>query len=427
MRASRGVCLTLAALIGTACGHTGIEIPSNALVVRNGTVIDGTGGPPIVDGMVVVQGERILAVGPAAAFETPEHVTVFDAGGGTILPGVVNAHTHSTQGPAARREFLTDGVTTVCNLGTSLQRLPAFDSAAVPEGPAARGYWAGPIITAPGGYPGPVYGSQFSYEVGSAAEARAAAADLLDRGASVVKIALAPGDPRSPWPVLDLARTQAIVAEAHARGVLVRAHVFEPFLVEDIVLPAGVDVIEHEPMPILTPEEETRVLGSSEPRTLLFDSIAPGFVALLGRMVRQGVVMVPTLDGNIGALFAQQDRSPVEQVVVDVHLEAVRRFHALGGTLAVGNDFGGVARVAPGMPLLEMQLLRAAGLTPMEVLEASTRHAAVVCGQGSNLGTLEAGKLADVLVVGGDPLADLAAMDGVVAVIKGGQLAFRAR
>lgn len=421
------LCLSLAALAGAVCGHGRTPVPDDALVARNGTVIDGTGRSPIRDGVVVVQGAHILAVGEADDFEIPPGARVIDANGGTILPGVINSHTHSTHSPAVRRAFLTDGVTAICNLGTSLDRLALFDSASATEGPAARGYWAGPIITAPGGYPGPVYGSQFSYEVGSPAQARAAVTELLDRGASMIKIALAPGDPRNPWPIMDLARVQAIVAAAHARGVLVRAHVFEPFVLEDIALPAGVDVIEHQPMPILTPAEENRVLGSSEPATLLYDSVAPGFVRLLERMVRQGTVMVPTLDGGIGTLFANPHRSRVEQIVLDVHLDGVRRFHALGGTLAVGNDFGGVERIARGMPLVEMQLLRAAGLTPMEVLEASTRHAAAACGQGGSIGTLEPGKLADIIIVAGDPLADLAAMDNVVAVVKGGELAYQVR
>jgi imidazolonepropionase-like amidohydrolase len=417
--------MALAAITVAGCGYASTRIPEKALVVRNGAVIDGNGGPPIVDGVVVIQGERIVSVGEAVAFQIPEDAAVVDAGGGTILPGVINSHTHGTHDPAVRRAFLTDGVTTVCNLGTALDRLPLFDDASVAEGPAARGYWAGPIITAPGGYPGPVYGSQFSYEVGSPAEARAAVTDLLDRGASMIKIALAPGDPRNPWPVLDLARVQAIVDEAHARGVLVRAHVFEPYLVEDIVLPTGVDVIEHEPFPLLTPEEESRILGSNEPLTLLFNVVAPEFEMLLERIVAHGTVMVPTLDQRVGTLFTNPDRSLVEQIVVDVHLEAARRFHALGGTLALGNDFGGVPNVELGMPLLEMELFLAAGLTQMEVIEASTRHAAVACGQGSSLGTLEPGKLADIIIVDGDPLTDLAAIDNVVAVIKGGVLAHR--
>jgi len=426
MQTRRVLCLALAALAGIACGPAKVRIPENALVVGNGTVIDGTGRPPIVNGLVVVQDQRILAVGEAVAFHVPAGANVIDAGGGTILPGVINSHTHSTRDPAVRRAFLVDGVTTVCNLGTTLERLSVFDAASVPEGPAARGYWAGPIITAPGGYPGPVYGSQFSYEVGSPEEARAAVADLLNRGAAVIKIALAPGDPRNPWPVLDLERVRAIVAEAHAHGVLVRAHVFEPYLVEDIVLPAGVDVIEHLPLPILTPEEESRVLGSNEPAALLYETVAPGFVRMLERLVRQGTMMVPTLDGGIGTLFTQPQRSRVEQISLDLHLEAVRRFHALGGVLGLGNDFGGVPSAQAGMPLVEMQMLLAAGLTPMEILEASTRHAAAACGQAGSLGTLEAGKLADIIIVKGDPLADLAAMDGVIAVIKGGEVAFRA-
>ncbi len=75
------------------------------------------------------------------------------------------------------------------------------------------------------------------------------------------------------------------------------------------------------------------------------------------------------------------------------------------------------------MPLTEMNLLMAAGLSPMEVIEAGTRHAAFVCGQDAELGTLEAGKLADIIVVDGDPLGDLRAMERVVAVIKGGEVA----
>jgi imidazolonepropionase-like amidohydrolase len=421
-----GFHLPLAALALVGCARTDTGAPEALLVVRNGTVIDGTGALPVPDGVVVVRGDRIVTVAASDAVRIPVGARSVDAGGGTVLPGVVDSHTHSTHEAAVRRAFLTDGVTTVCNLGTTLDRLPLFEVGSVAEGPAARGYWAGPIITAPGGYPGPVYGEEFTYEVADAEEARAAVIDLLDRGASVIKIALAPGDPRDPWPALDLPRVRAIVETAHARGVLVRAHVFEPFLVEDLVLPAGVDVIEHQPFPILSPDEERRVLESDDPLPLLFDVIAPEYQQLLGQLATRGIVMVPTLDQRVGELFTRPDRSDLEQRVLDVHLEAARRFRAVGGILALGNDFGGVPHVRQGMPLTEMKLLRAAGLTPMEVVEAATRHAAAVCGQGDRLGTLEPGKLADLIIVDGDPLADLAAMDRVVAVIKGGEVAYRA-
>ncbi len=421
---SEKLCVTLLLTALAGCASDNPRVPVDALVIRDGTVIDGTGGPPIADGVVVVQGGRIVAVGEAAGFQIPRSARVLDAGGGTIMPGIINAHTHSTGDPAVRRAFLTDGVTSVCNLGTSLDRLSRFDQASVAEGPAARGFWAGPIITAPGGYPGPAYGSQFSYEVATPAEARDAVADLLSRGASMIKIALAPGDPRAPWPILDLQRVRAIIGEAHGRNTLVRAHAIEPYLVEDIVLPAGIDVIEHSPFPILSAEEERSVLESGDPRTQLFDIVAPEFERLLARLVEQGIVMVPTLDAHIGTLYRKTDRSPVEQIVIDVHVEAVHRFHALGGTLALGNDYGANPDVELGMPLTEMRLFLAAGLTPLEVIEASTSNAAFVCGQGEKLGTLETGKLADIIVVKGNPLTDLEAMDVVLAVVKGGELAY---
>lgn len=401
-------------------------VADDALVIRNGTVIDGTERPPITNGVVIVRGAHILGVGEAADFDIPQSVRVVDARGGTILPGIINAHTHATSDPAVRREFLVQGVTTVCNVGASMDQLASFAETAVPEGPSARGFWSGPIITAPGGYPGPVYGTQFAYEVATPEQARAAVADLVDRGASMIKITLAPGDPRDPWPVLNLERVRAIVESAHSRELLVRAHVFEPYLVEEIVLPAGLDVIDHSPFPILSAEDEASVLESDDPRSQLFDIVAPEFERLLARVVEQGIVMVPTLASHLGALLRKSDRSRLEQIVVDVHVEAVRRFHALGGAIAVGNDYGGNPDVELGMPLTEMGLLRAAGLTPMQVIEASTRNAAFACGQSESLGTLETGMLADIVIVEGDPLASFEAMNRVLVVIRGGELAFSA-
>ncbi|UCH64127.1 MAG: amidohydrolase family protein [Fidelibacterota bacterium] len=410
-------------LVLGGCGSRQIVVPEEAVVLVNGRVIDGSGRSPIPDGIVVIKGARIHAVGVRGDFLIPEGVRVIDARGGSILPGIINSHTHSPADAEGRREFLLEGVTTVGNVGQRLDQLDEFEPESTNDGPSARAYWAGPIITAPGGYPGPVYGFEYCWEVATASEGRDAVADLLDRGASMIKIALAPGDPRNPWPVLDLERVQAIVDEAHAGGVLVRAHVFEPYLVEDIVLPAGVDAIEHMPFPILTEEEETSVLEAADPCTQLFEVAATEYDSLLQRLVEQDVVIVPTLDQLVGRLYEKPEKTAVEQIVIDVHLETVRRFHALGGRVALGNDYANVG-IEAGMPIMEMTLLVEAGLTPLSVIEASTREAAVVCGQRKTLGTLEPGKLADVIVVAGDPLQDIQAMREVVVVIKGGELAY---
>jgi imidazolonepropionase-like amidohydrolase len=93
----------------------------------------------------------------------------------------------------------------------------------------------------------------------------------------------------------------------------------------------------------------------------------------------------------------------------------------MGGTLALGDDSGYETRTW--MPIREMQRLLAAGLTPMEIIQAGTQHAAQVCGHGNELGTLEPGKLADVIVVNGDPLTDIGAMNRISVVIVDGQVA----
>ena len=93
--------------------------------------------------------------------------------------------------------------------------------------------------------------------------------------------------------------------------------------------------------------------------------------------------------------------------------------------IALGNDYCNTS-LDPGMPLREMELLQQGGLSPLAVIEAATRQAAYVCGQGDELGTLEKGKLADLIIVDGNPLEDIDAMESVRYIVKDGELVFSA-
>lgn len=141
------------------------------------------------------------------------------------------------------------------------------------------------------------------------------------------------------------------------------------------------------------------------------------------RMIDQGVVLVPTLDVLIDDTYRRGDIDPETEVFIQATLGVVRFFHDSGGIIAVGNDYGNTG-VQPGIPLREMDLFRTAGLSPLEVIEAGTRHAAYVCGHSDELGTLEIGKLADLIVVDGNPLDDLNAMNSVLYVVKDGEIVF---
>lgn len=122
----------------------------------------------------------------------------------------------------------------------------------------------------------------------------------------------------------------------------------------------------------------------------------------------------------VGGFYTAKAPTPRQQWVVHILMEIVRRYRAAGGVVAVGNDFNDRATTER-LPLLEMEMLPEVGLSPMEVIVAATRNGALVCGRRRDLGTLEPGKLADLIVVEGDPLTDpVSALSRVKLVLRGG-------
>ncbi len=426
------IAATLVTLAG--CGPTaGPEItadPSDLIVITNGMVITATGSEPIQDGTVVLEGDRILFAGEATGFSVPDGAQLFDAQGGTILPGFIDAHTHGTAAPAVRRSFLVDGVTSICDLGATLAEMELFAVEVFAGDPVARGFHAGPIITAPGGLPDAVFGTELNYEVATPEQGRAAVETLHQLGADQIKVYLQSESNGVAYPMINAATLEAIVEEAHARGLLVRAHVTYASLL-DMAVSAGVDTIEHVPVNQTRAEQETgdpefmqQLMESDDPVELLFTEGSEAYAAQIRGMAEGGIIMVPTLDRPYGSFFRSTTLAPEQRLILDIILGIVGKFNEMGGEVGLGTDFNIGTGIPAGMPLGEMEMLLAAGLTPMEIIEAGTRFAAASCGLGDSLGTLEAGKLADVIVVAGDPLEDLAVMEDVVLVILGGEVAY---
>jgi len=338
-----------------------------------GRFIDGTGAAPVEDGAILIVGERIAAVGGAGQVEVPTGATVIRTEGTTTLPGFINAHVHNTYNRTNRRIWAQAGVTTVRDMGERLG-VPWFTLAdrlnRDPE--LARAVCVGPLVTVPGGYP--IAGNDFpSLTVESPEDARSRISQLIQDGADAIKITLTFG--RAP--TLSLEEARAIVETAHQQGIPVTVHATELEALQR-ALDAGVDDIGH----IVT----DRVPDS-----------------LIERMVVENVAWVPTFE----ALRGQGK-------------DNLRRFVAAGGRVALGNDSGYLSGLQLGMPMREIAIMHEAGLTPMHVLMAGTRDAAFVCRRLEALGTLEPGKLADLLVVRGDPLDDLNALTDVLLVIRSG-------
>ena len=376
-------------LVSCTAAPPGVDVPPGAkLALINGTLIDGTGSAAVRNAVLAIGTDgKIVAVGRRGDAPIPAGATVIDVAGAAILPGFINAHVHDAYSAANLEAWAAAGVTTVrdeaINIqGARLADLIARRNAEWNQPRHARLISAGWMITAPGGYG--------RLGVASAEEARQRVTEEIDAGADLIKVAVEDGIAgRTDLPVLSAEALAAVVAAAHERGKRVSAHITDARFLQTVVT-AGVDDAGHS----------------------VWD---PASDALFREMISRHIAMVPTLtvfDAYNSLAGAQAN---------------VRRFAALGGEIALGSDYTDIPQndfphFELGMPMHEIECLAGAGLSAMRIIVAATRNAARVCGLGEELGTLEAGKTADVLVVNGDPLTDLAALTDVRLVIHLGEI-----
>ena len=354
-------------------------------IAVTGTLIDGMGAGPIPDAVVIIKDGFIAAAGPRKEIRIPENARVFQFPKGTLLPGFINAHVHSKYDEKQLQTWAREGVTTVRDLGEAVD-VPWFTLRdklrADPKN--ARIVAAGPIFTVPDGFV-----KEVSLIVSSPEDAQEKVNKLIDAGADVIKIGL--NSPINPELSPDLVK--AIVKAAHERGKPVAAHVISAHGM-GVAVEGGVDDISH-----LAP-----IGDKSE--------------ALIRQTKEAGIYWIPTLEPSLGP---PGKPAPKEKAPARVKAEAsFKYFLSLGGLVALGNDSGSMPGVHVGMPIKEILFMQEVGMTPMQIIEAATRHAARVCRLEKELGTLQSGKRADLLVVEGNPLEDLNALTKTRLVIHDG-------
>jgi imidazolonepropionase-like amidohydrolase len=384
-------------------------------VLYGGLLIGGTGASPIADAAIRMEDGTITAVGPVADFGASgfDGAEVIDVTGKTVMPGLINCHQHldnrhgygayqTRAGQSipylvtrATRNALLDlqeGVTTVRDMsskgGTNLHVKQAINDGMI-LGP--RVLACGQAIAMTGGH-----GHLRAIEADGADEVRSAARHLLKAGADLIKCMASGGfvsqGVDQPWsPQLTVEEMRAAFDEAHKAGKPTTVHAHPPQAIR-WSLEAGVDCIEH---------------------AALVDAATAELLA------ERGVPVVPTLGESwVIAQRGEEFGRPAWLVEVCKNElgERMERFGHLvdaGVRMAVGTDVIGTMAE-------EMQLMVEGGLTPMEVVVAATRNGAEVCALGEETGTLEAGKWADVIVLGGNPLEDLSRLREVELVFKEG-------
>jgi imidazolonepropionase-like amidohydrolase len=350
-------------------------------------MIDGTGAEPVEDAVLVVSGGRILAAGPRDGIEIPVLSEVFDVSGMTVLPGFFNAHVHRGLSAANLEAWARAGVTTVRDLGCNEHSLAIFRDYFPPEPQRARLVAAGPLITVPGGYPIVPFGGSWNTTINSVDEAQETGERLLDGDADLLKLALETGTMFGQTiPVMSLDEASMLVRVAHGRGTVVSAHITSTVDL-DLALDAGVDDLAHMAV--------DRLLTAAE----------------IQRIVDDEVAWVPTLE-----LWLCNG-------LRDMAVANLGLFVAGGGLVALGTDYEGyTCNWELGMPMTEIRLMAQSGMTPMQIIVAATLNSARVSNLERDLGSLEQGKIADVLVVEGDPLSDLDALQDVRLVIHEGTI-----
>ena len=391
-------------------------------IVRAARLLDVRSGSYIKNAAIWIRGERIKAVGSAIDVlkDTPASVEVLDLGDVTVLPGLIDCHTHlmarmpnaangyalnlltkseayrALEGAANGRATLEAGFTTVRDVGNEgsayadVALRDAINNGLV-EGPRMR--VATRAIAAVGQYnPFVISPDLTSFPTGAQMvsgleEARRAVREQIGHGADLIKV-YADWD----YPTLTIPEIQAIVEEAHKANRKVAAHATTPEGIRNAVL-AGVDSIEH---------------GHHADR------------ATLELMKLKGVYLVPTLSGTDAHFAKKPDdfTSPKAKEYLEDLNKLVGMARQIGVKIADGSDPDSANR--HGKNAEELQSMTRRGLTPPEAIRAATSSAADLIGWSDRVGTVESGKFADLIAVQGDPIADIALLQHVKFVMKGG-------
>jgi imidazolonepropionase-like amidohydrolase len=393
------------------------------LGVRAGRAFDGERAVP-GGALVLVDGGRIVGVEPGAA-PAPEGCEVLEAPGGTVLPGLVDAHVHlcadGTDGSLDRieepgedamaaiigqslRRHLAAGVTTVRDLGD--RRFAVLDwRSSTQRGVYPAVVAAGPPITSVGGHCANMGGAAAGED-----QLRRAVQQRAERGVDVVKVMVSGGFATAGTQVMlcqfTLGELQVVVGEAHAAGLPVTAHAHGLPAVH-MAMAAGVDGIEH--------------------CSFLTDKGVAQSADDLARLAEAGTAVCPTL-GLAGALVPTPNAAALlaklgmtMEQVAEMNKRRVGQMHAAGVRVVSGSD-GGIAAAKPhGLLPVSVAFLAEGGVSPAAALASATSLAAAACGLGDRKGRLRVGYDADLLVVDGDPVADIGALALPAAVFAGGR------
>ena len=431
----------LVLLLSLLASSAVIAQPKKKLALVGGMLLDGYEVPPLHHAAVLIEGNRIVQIGPAAQLAIPPDAEVIDTSGRVMMPGLIDLHAHlqilghgdydrwdpwiaqnelvEKVSEISAKQLLMAGVTSAVDLGGTLKEsLSVRDRIKSGAIPGPRMWMSGPWITRDlGDY---YTGLPNQILVDTPAEAAKATEELAKAGVDVIKA----------YVELSPAHYKAIADAAHRHKLRVHAHVYDPVKVRD-AFEAGIDVLQHvgsAGVPTYDPElvraiavKGTPVVVTAAHRAFLF----PATVDFPERLQ----------DPQLKADFGPQIWNEVQKSLVGFQrlsyfstTDQEMRFAEASlsqwidsnATMGMGTDSGTPMNFHTEALWREIKAHVDTGMSPQRAITAATRVNAVILGMGKELGTIEPGKLADVIVVRGNPLFDITALANVEVVVKDG-------
>jgi imidazolonepropionase-like amidohydrolase len=429
---------------------------SPLLIIDHPTIFDGSGNPPIRNGAIVIQGGRIQQIGTRGTIKPGPGTTVIDATGKFVIPGLIDAHVHFDQSgdvftrpdavdlrairpyadelawtkerlPVTLMRYLAAGITGVVDMGGPLWTFEVRDMANKTLN-SPRIAVAGPLIST---------AAELAFAETDppviVADTPEAARDLVrknaDRHPDLTKILFIRGksDIESQFAVV-----KAAAEESHMRGIRVAVHATELELAK-MALRAGADVLVHS---VEDQRVDREFINMAKTRNVLYITtliVNEGYDEVFGQTVKLTDIEEQLGDPQVIASWSQFAKTPASQIPGGIpapNLRATQQMQFInlqlldsaGIRIAAGSDAGNIGTLHGPALHREFELMAAAGMRPVDILVAATKNSAAVMGKEAEVGTLEKGKLADLLILDADPSRDVHNFRKISKVFKNGTI-----
>ena len=423
-------------LLLLSCAEKPVQAPATpsgpvAVVIDGAQVWDGTGAAPVQDAVVVIKGDRIDAIGPRGSVTVPVDARTVDAKGKTIIPGLINMHGHvgMTKGLKQGKENYTKenilaqlkqyaryGVTTVMSLGTDFEAMFELRGPAKSdESPRATVFTAGRGFTGKNGYPAVLPGNAgIPVEVDNVDEVKAHIQELAQQKVDMVKIWV--DDHWGHYVKIRPELYKAIIEEAHKNNLRVMAHLFYLGDAKSLV-GAGLDGMAHSVrdrevddalIKILKEKNSFAVATLTREESTFIYAEPPAFLddPFFARWTDPEVIKA-LKDPAWGKKVKSDPDFPKYAGQLKMGQKNLKKLFDAGVKLAFGTDTGPPARFQGFFEHRELELMVQAGLTAAQALKIATLNTAECLRAEKDVGTLEKGKRADLIVLDANPLEDI--------------------